>query len=143
MVKLWTIGYGRIQKDRFLELLKEHGIEVLCDVRTYPTSRVEHFKRENMEKWLKEAGISYVWMGDKLGGYSRTSLEAFELALNELINMASRHKVCLCCAEREPRRCHRYILSILLEDRGVKVFHIVSKGQKTLIDYLRNPSENS
>ncbi|MEM2691803.1 MAG: DUF488 domain-containing protein, partial [Candidatus Bathyarchaeia archaeon] len=36
----------------FLELLREHGIQVLVDIRSFPTSKIEHFKREQMEKWL-------------------------------------------------------------------------------------------
>lgn len=135
-VKLWTIGHSNTSKERFVELLKEHGIEVLCDIRSYPTSKIEHFKRESMEEWLRKAGITYVWMGDKLGGYRRTSSEVFEQALNELVDMASKRRVCLCCAEQQPRFCHRYALSLLLESKGVEVFHIIDKGQQALTKYV-------
>jgi len=53
------------QSDRsieaFLSLLNEHGIQALADICSFPTSRIEHFKRENMEKWLPENGVEHVW----------------------------------------------------------------------------------
>jgi len=54
-----------------LELLKENHIEVLADVRRFPTSKVEHFKCEEMEDWLLEHGIAYGWLGNELGGYRK------------------------------------------------------------------------
>ena len=45
--QIWTIGHGNRSIDTFLGLLQEHGIQVLVDVRSFPTSRIEHFKRAN------------------------------------------------------------------------------------------------
>lgn len=70
-VVLWTVGHSNRTVKYFLDLVKEHGIEVLVDIRRFPTSKVERFKREKMEKWLAEHGIEYVWMGEELGGYRR------------------------------------------------------------------------
>jgi uncharacterized protein (DUF488 family) len=66
---VWTIGHSNRPIETFLELLKEHNIEVLVDVRSFPTSKIEHFKREEIERWLPEKGIEYVWLGKELGGY--------------------------------------------------------------------------
>jgi uncharacterized protein (DUF488 family) len=60
---VWTIGYDNRSIETFLELLDEHGIQVLVDVRSFPTSKIEHFKRERMERWLLEYGIEYLWLG--------------------------------------------------------------------------------
>jgi len=68
---IWTVGHSNRTKETFLELLKEHSIEVLVDVRRFPTSKIEHFKREQMERWLPQQGIEYVWLGKELGGYRR------------------------------------------------------------------------
>jgi uncharacterized protein (DUF488 family) len=57
--------------EAFLELLKEHAIQVLADIRSFPTSKIEHFKKEAMEKWLPEHGVEYLWLGRELGGYRR------------------------------------------------------------------------
>jgi len=69
------------------------------------TSRLEHFKRENVEKWLKEAGIDYVWMGEGLGGYRKggyeryVEAEAFKQWLKRPLKLASKKRVCLLCLE--------------------------------------------
>ena len=70
-IKVWTVGHSSRCKEIFLELLGRHKIRVLVDVRRFPRSKVNHFKREQMEKWLPERGIEYVWLGEKLGGYRR------------------------------------------------------------------------
>jgi uncharacterized protein (DUF488 family) len=74
---IWTIGHGKRSINVFIELLKEFGIQVLVDVRSFPTSKVEHFKRENMEKWLPESGIEYFWLGRELGGYRKGGYKAY------------------------------------------------------------------
>ncbi|MGC9346352.1 MAG: DUF488 family protein, partial [Candidatus Bathyarchaeales archaeon] len=68
---MWTIGHSNRSIDTFLELLNEHGIQVLVDVRSFPTSKIEYFKREQMKIWLPEHDIEYVWLGKELGGYRR------------------------------------------------------------------------
>ena len=73
---LWTIGHSNRSMEAFLELLKEYRIQVLVDVRSFPTSKIEHFKKEAMEKWLPEHGIEYVWLGRELGGYQRGGYKA-------------------------------------------------------------------
>ena len=61
-ISVWTIGHSNRSKETFLELLKEHNIEVLVDVRSFPKSKIEHFKREDLKHWLPEYGIKHVWL---------------------------------------------------------------------------------
>ncbi|MEM2533612.1 MAG: DUF488 domain-containing protein, partial [Candidatus Nezhaarchaeales archaeon] len=68
-------GYGSRSKEQLLNMLKASRIEVVVDVRRWPTSKLKDFKRENMEKWLKEANINYIWMGETLGGYRKEGYE--------------------------------------------------------------------
>jgi uncharacterized protein (DUF488 family) len=68
-VTIWTIGHSNRSLATFLELLNDHGIEALVDVRSFPTSKIEHFKKEQMEKWLPKHGVEYLWFGKELGGY--------------------------------------------------------------------------
>jgi uncharacterized protein (DUF488 family) len=136
---VWTIGHSNRSKEVFLEMLKEHGIQVLLDVRSFPTSKIEHFKRENMEKWLPENGIVYVWLGKELGGYRkggykrhmRTKL--FRKGIKKLLEIASQKRTCIMCLEPNPKYCHRRFIAIHMERKGVKVIHIIAKGQKSLI----------
>ena len=74
-ITLWSIGHSNRSIETFLDLLKRHDIQVLADIRSFPTSKIEHFKRENMKKWLHENGIEYVWLGKELGGYRKGRLQ--------------------------------------------------------------------
>jgi uncharacterized protein (DUF488 family) len=56
-ISVWIIGHSNRSKETFLELLKEHNIEVLVDVRSFPTSKIEHFKHEEIERWPPANGI--------------------------------------------------------------------------------------
>ncbi|MDH7606332.1 MAG: DUF488 domain-containing protein [Candidatus Bathyarchaeota archaeon] len=136
---IWTVGHSSRSMNAFLELLKEHEIQVLADVRSFPTSKVEHFKKENMEKWLPENGIVYVWLGKELGGYRkggykrhmRTNL--FKEGIKKLLEIASQKRTCIMCLEPNPKYCHRRFIAAHLERKGVKVVHIIARGQKSLI----------
>ncbi|MGB9853227.1 MAG: DUF488 family protein [Candidatus Bathyarchaeales archaeon] len=136
---LWTIGHSNRSMEVFLELLKEHAIQVLADVRSFPTSKIEHFKKEAMEKWLPENGIEYLWLGKELGGYRRGGYKAhmrtklFKEGIKKLLETASQKRTCIMCMELNPKYCHRRFISAHLERKGVKVIHIVAKGQKSLI----------
>jgi len=44
-------------------------VEVVVDVRRFPSSRFEHFDKEKLAELLSEAGIDYLYMGEELGGY--------------------------------------------------------------------------
>jgi len=124
--------------DTFLELLKEHAIQVLADVRSFPTSKVEHFKREQMEKWLPEHGIEYAWLGKELGGYRRGGYKGhmrtklFREGTKRLLEVANDKRICIMCMEVNPKYCHRRFISAHLEGKGVKVTHIIEEGQKSL-----------
>jgi len=57
------IGHSNRSVEKFLKLLEEHNVRILVDIRSFPTSKIEHFKREEMERWLPEHGVEYVWLG--------------------------------------------------------------------------------
>jgi len=127
-------------------MLKEHKIEVLVDIRRFPTSKVDHFKREAVEQWLSEQGIEYVWLGEELGGYRRGGYKAyvrtkmFEDGIERLSEIARQKRTCMMCLEPKPKYCHHRFISACLERRGAKVVHIVAKGQTSLIKFkTQNP----
>ena len=140
-VFVWTVGHSNRSIETFLELLKEHNIEVLADVRSFPTSKIEHFKREEMERWLPEQGIEYVWLGKELGGYRRGGYRAhmktklFKEGIKRLLEIAALKKTCIMCMEPNPKYCHRRYISAYLERKGVEVHHIVAKGQANLLGF--------
>jgi uncharacterized protein (DUF488 family) len=65
---IYTIGHSNRKLAEFLELLTQFDIAVLVDVRRYPTSKWEWYKRENLEGALALEGVRYVHLGDSLGG---------------------------------------------------------------------------
>ena len=138
---IWTIGHSNRSKEEFLNLLREHSIEVLADIRSFPTSKIEHFKKENLEKWLPENGVEYVWLGKELGGYRkggykrhmRTKL--FREGVQKLLEIAKQKRTCMMCMEKNPKYCHRRFLSAYLERKGVEVIHIIEKGQASILKF--------
>jgi uncharacterized protein (DUF488 family) len=125
----------------FLEMLKEHKIEALVDVRRFPTSKVDHFKREAMEQWLPEQGIEYVWLGEELGGYRHggykayTRTESFREGIRKLSEIARRKRTCIMCMEPNPKYCHLRFISAYLESKDTEVIHIIAKGQTSLLKF--------
>ena len=125
----------------FLELLREHNIEVVVDVRSFPTSKISHFRKEELEKWLPENGVCYVWLGRELGGYRRGGYQAymathqFREGIERLLNIAKQKRTCLMCLEPNPKYCHRRFISAHLEGLGVRVIHILKRGQISLLSF--------
>ncbi|HDH96602.1 MAG TPA: DUF488 domain-containing protein, partial [Proteobacteria bacterium] len=122
--------------------------EVLCDIRSYPGSRkYPQFNSESLEASLADAGIEYVWLGRKLGGF-RKGVEGADIhsaiksagfrsyvahlltddgqaGIRELADIAARRTTVCMCAERLPFRCHRWFLSDFLLLAGFCVVHII------------------
>jgi uncharacterized protein (DUF488 family) len=136
---LWTIGQSNRAIEKFVALLKEHKIEALVDIRSFPTSKIEHFKREEMESWLPEHEIEYFWLGEELGGYRRGGYDAhmktelFREGVEKLLEFARQKRVCIMCLEKNPKYCHRRFLTAYLERNGVEVMHILERGQVGLM----------
>ncbi|MGY4706500.1 DUF488 domain-containing protein [Candidatus Bipolaricaulota sp. J31] len=132
MREIYTVGHSNLTLQEFLNLLSRWGIELVVDVRRFPTSRkYPHFQREELTRALRKAGIGYVFLGEELGGYRRGGYEArmstptFAAGLRKLEELATRAKTAVMCAERDPRGCHRRFISAALAARGFRVIHIL------------------
>ncbi len=133
-----TIGHSNHPIERFVELLKTGGVELLVDVRSMPWSRrFPQFGRERLARTLSESGIDYVWEGEALGGkpgqgggYNDLAARpAFKEALDRVIERSRDRTLALMCAEKEPLDCHRTVLvSRRLAERGVAVEHLLADG---------------
>ena len=130
---VYTIGHGSRSKEAFAGLLRQHGVQVVVDVRRWPTSKTEHFKREQLERWLRQLGFEYVWMGDKLGGYRKggykaySETEEFVEGIKTLTRLADEKRVCVMCLEVGPAGCHRRFIAARLRQLGYDVVHIISE----------------
>jgi len=134
----------------FVDLLSEHGVELLVDVRTVPASRrMPHFAKAALERSLPEHGIAYLHMPE-LGGLRKPDLDSINTgwrnvsfrgyadymqqdtfwdAIEHLESLAASQRVAIMCAEAVPWRCHRSLIADALTVRGVEVRHITGKGE--------------
>src|SRR5260221_10968572 len=59
--RIWTIGHSTLPAEDFIALLGTHGIELLADVRRFPSSRRHpQFNREPLTASLEAARIEYL-----------------------------------------------------------------------------------
>jgi uncharacterized protein (DUF488 family) len=136
---IFTLGTSNRTLDEFVKLLKFYAIEMVVDVRSFPTSKFPHFKKETLLQSLGEQGFGYYYLGKELGGYRKGGYEAYTQTLEYLVGMellermASRCRCAILCAERLPWRCHRRFIGRSLQERGWKVVHILDE-EKTWED---------
>jgi Protein of unknown function, DUF488 len=146
-----TIGHSTRPIDEFIELLRQHGVERLVDIRTIPRSRRNpQFNSEALAKSLEDKGIGYVhlkelgglrhprhdsintgWRNDGFRGYADYMQTAeFEEALRRLLELCEGKRCAAMCAEAVPWRCHRSLLADALVARGIPVEHILSGSRR-------------
>ena len=152
---LYTIGHSDHTLEAFIELLRGASalscrISTLADVRSRPYSRwVPQANRETLARALEKAGISYVFLGDVLGGrpedptlyppgdtegrpdYAHlAATSTFQAGLDRLIALARSGVVVVMCSEGDYHHCHRAaLITPELLTRGVRVIHILPTGE--------------
>jgi uncharacterized protein (DUF488 family) len=132
-------------------LLGEHGIAVVADVRSFPSSkRWPQFNQAELSASLERANIEYRWI-KHLGGRRSskrndsphtawqlpafrsyadyTEGEDFEDGMRELTGAATASRTAYMCSEGLWWRCHRRIISDNLDVRGWTVEHIMPTGK--------------
>ena len=145
MITIFTVGHGLLPMERLLANLSDHQVEAVVDVRSQPFSgRAPQFNKERLHRSLEAVGITYIWMGQALGGrppealrtssgapdYERMASELPTVAaLEKVIDAAARRRIALLCSEARPEGCHRTrMLEPQLEQRGAHVEHILPDG---------------
>ena len=144
-MKLLTIGHSNHSIETFIELLLEHNVTALADVRSHPYSRyLPHFNRVQLKNSLKSAKINYVFLGQELGARPKNqecyidgkaiyekiaATELFAEGIKRVIK-GKNYRVALMCAEKDPIVCHRAILVCqhLRNERDLEINHIKSNG---------------
>lgn len=144
--ELFTIGHSNHTIEAFIELLQQHGIAVLADVRSHPYSRhLPHFTASALKAALVEAKIRYVFLGKELGArpnnpncyvegkalYEKiAATEEFSGGIQRLMKGIQGYKIALMCAEKDPMTCHRTILICQnLREYDLNINHILSNGK--------------
>ena len=152
-MQIFTIGHSSRSFEEFTQLLQEHGIERLVDVRSFPTSRkFPHFSRDKLSDALLKINIFYYHLR-ALGGFRKSDLkdspnwawenpgfrayadhmltDEFHQALRALVKIASEARTTIMCAEAVPQKCHRQLIAdALVLLKNVCVMDIVPEGLK-------------
>ena len=148
--RVMTIGHSTREFDEVVRMLHENEVDLLVDVRSYPSSR-KH------PQWYKDAirenlpsDIAYTWMGPQIGGRRHTpagvesvnggwrvkafrdyadymATDEFRAGIDELVALTAGHVPAIMCSEAVPWRCHRRLITDALLQRGMPVFDIMSE----------------
>jgi hypothetical protein len=146
-----TVGHSTRAIEEFVELLRQHGVERLVDIRTIPRSRRNpQFNSEALAKLLKREGLEYShikelgglrhphkdstntgWRNASFRGYADyMQTDEFARAVGRLLQLCAAKRCAVMCAEAVPWRCHRSLLADALAVRGIPVEHILSGSRR-------------
>ena len=148
MSTIYTIGHGRHPFDYFLELLRQHEIAFVCDVRSIARSRWPQYNGRVLEELLRENGIGYEHLPE-CGGKIVAPTKDLERGLDRIMELAAEMRVAILCSESQPltnhksprANCHRVgLLSAPLRARGARIKHILPNGDVVEFDEAMLPS---
>ncbi|MGD1716545.1 DUF488 family protein [Dapis sp. BLCC M172] len=146
MIKLFTIGHSNHSIESFLSLLQKHQITAVADVRSSPYSKyLPHFSQKNIQQYLQETNISYIFLGKELGARTNNlscyvngkalyeliaKTDEFQKGLEIVYQSLENYNIALMCSEQDPITCHRAILvSRHLKNQGLDINHILKNGE--------------
>jgi uncharacterized protein (DUF488 family) len=152
MATIFTIGHSTRDLADFSRILQAHDIRLLQDIRAFPAARrYPHFNRKQLELWLPEIGVDYMWEKD-LGGRRKRQMPRdqspnvalrndsfrnyadymlspqFQAAVQRLVAHAAQRKTVIMCAEALYFHCHRMLVSDYLVSEGHTVLHILDES---------------
>jgi uncharacterized protein (DUF488 family) len=151
--RICTIGHSTRSADELLAILGDAGIQLVADVRAFPSSRRHpQFNRGALAAWLASAGIGYRhfpglggrrvpvagsvnggWHERGFQGYADyMSSDGFQRALADLEAVASESPTAIMCAEALWWRCHRRLIADALVLREWRVEHLGIDGGPTV-----------
>ncbi len=145
---VYTIGHSTREHAELFAMLRRNGVTLLCDIRSYPSSRFcPQWNRQAVIDALP-ADIGYThlpalggkrqalpasesinrgWRNAAFRGYADyMQTAAFQAGLAELLELAATQTLAIMCAETLPWRCHRSLVTDALIARGAQVRDIMS-----------------
>lgn len=136
---IFTVGHSSHSWEHFRSLIEAPDVGVVLDVRSNPRSRLPHFHKHELRYRLNAVGISYLHLGDQLGGRptggaadyeTMAAMAPFRDGIAKVLEIAGRCRPTLMCAEHEPLECHRCLLVArhLVECHGAHVAHVLRDG---------------
>ncbi|MFR9546213.1 MAG: DUF488 domain-containing protein [Rikenellaceae bacterium] len=140
---IYSIGHGNKPIDKFLEELIKYRIEYLIDVRTKPFSKWNtQYNQNELTHSLKKKNITYVFMGEQLGGLPSDSScytdsyvdynkiktkDFFKNGIDRLMNAENQNlNIAIMCSESNPAECHRSkLIGEVLMENSISIQHII------------------
>lgn len=144
--RIWTVGHSTRSADEFNEILLQHEIRALVDVRSFPGSRrYPQFNKPQLSAAVAHIGVSYLHL-PQLGGRRRPSptsrntawknssfrayadhmeTKEFQQGIVDLLEVSHEKRTAVMCAEALWWRCHRSLIADFLKMKGLAVIHIL------------------
>jgi uncharacterized protein (DUF488 family) len=147
---VFTLGHSTRPIEAFVALLVPNGITRLVDIRTVPRSRTNpQYNVDALPGLLAPHGIAHehlaslgglrprdaaiapevngFWENASFHNYADYAMASprFAEGLAHLVDIASRERAAIMCAESVWWRCHRRIVTDYLLASGLEVFHIL------------------
>lgn len=145
-----TFGHSTAGRDQLVPLLHDAGVQMVVDVRSYPTSHYNPDARQaTMKAWLAAAGIDYehlpqlggrrsgdspadcAWREQSFRAYAGwTRTDPFRVDIRRLLDLAAEQCVAYMCAEVLWWKCHRRLISDYLTILDLaEVVHLFHDGK--------------
>lgn len=141
---VFTIGYEGLSLEKYINMLIQNDVRVLCDVRNNPISRKFGFSKDMLCHSLTKVGIEYVHIPElgivsnkrknlaekadyeSLFSEYRKQLPSKKKFIDSLYSLFTEKKrIALTCFEHDPAFCHRHVLSDYLAPKyNLKVVHL-------------------
>lgn len=125
--RIYSIGYGGRTLPEIIKILSAKNVEKLVDVRSYPNTK--WFGKSHLESKLGDNYISIPELGGikySVHQYKDWIAKVQKKTLDDLVELAEQHVICIICAENNHSNCHRsyFVSRVLKEKYGLEVCHI-------------------
>ena len=155
VAQLTTIGHSNRSLDDFTAILRQAGVAMVVDVRSFPRSRANpQFNIDSLPQALAALQINYLhcpalggrrplqpevpddlnamWRNRSFHNYADYALGSrFAEALDHILRLGRDRRLALMCSEAVWWRCHRRIITDHLLLSGHPVDHLLDLGQIT------------
>jgi uncharacterized protein (DUF488 family) len=140
---VFTIGYEGLDIEMFMQLLAQHGIDTIVDIRELPLSRKRGFSKNALASALRLEGHNYLHLRElgcpkpvrdryrsdgNWGHYTQgflKHLQGQQSALEQLFELTNSSNSALLCYEADFNLCHRSLVAQALHEQyDVQVRHI-------------------
>ena len=144
---VYTIGHSTHSISYFIDLLQQHHIHCIIDVRSVPASGYNpQYNQSQLKASLAQHQILYMHFKDEFGAHQKQKdyrhedgfLDFDKFALSTTFQRGVRriqeaikqgYRIALMCAEADPLVCHRFsMVAKNIQRAGIEVKHILKDG---------------